>query len=119
HSRSAMTGGVTTERGERSGQPISRGVSVARGLIRRDELMARLDRDVAKRVTIISASPGSGKTSLLRAWARPTTSPYRGALVLGGPSGRGRVAWPRAGDWLGQAAARRGGSRDPRRGSTA
>ena len=45
------------------------GVSVARGLLDREDLLERLDRAVTKRVTIISALPGSGKTSLLRAWA--------------------------------------------------
>jgi LuxR family transcriptional regulator, maltose regulon positive regulatory protein len=39
------------------------------GLIRRDDLVAALVRAVQKRVTIISAPAGSGKTSLLRAWA--------------------------------------------------
>jgi LuxR family transcriptional regulator, maltose regulon positive regulatory protein len=39
------------------------------GLIRRDDLVAALVRAVRKRVTIISAPAGSGKTSLLRAWA--------------------------------------------------
>jgi LuxR family maltose regulon positive regulatory protein len=32
-----------------------------------------LDRAVSKRVTVVSAPPGSGKTSLLRAWARRST----------------------------------------------
>jgi LuxR family transcriptional regulator, maltose regulon positive regulatory protein len=40
-----------------------------RRLIARDDLLATLDRAVASKVTIISAPPGSGKTSLLRAWA--------------------------------------------------
>jgi LuxR family maltose regulon positive regulatory protein len=39
------------------------------GLIRRHDLMAALDRAAQKRVTIISAPAGTGKTSLLRAWA--------------------------------------------------
>ena len=38
-------------------------------LIVRDDLVACLDRAVAGKVTIISAPAGSGKTSLLRAWA--------------------------------------------------
>jgi LuxR family transcriptional regulator, maltose regulon positive regulatory protein len=39
------------------------------GLIGRGDLLAALDRAVAKKVTIISAPAGSGKTSLLRTWA--------------------------------------------------
>src|SRR5579859_2901799 len=38
-------------------------------LVDRDRLVAALDRAVARKVTVISAPPGSGKTSLLRAWA--------------------------------------------------
>jgi LuxR family transcriptional regulator, maltose regulon positive regulatory protein len=38
-------------------------------LIDRQDLVAALDRAAKKRVTIISAPAGSGKTSLLRAWA--------------------------------------------------
>src|ERR1700744_365241 len=38
-------------------------------LIARDDLVARLDRMTARKVTVISAPAGSGKTSLLRAWA--------------------------------------------------
>ena len=38
-------------------------------LIDRDDLLAALDRAAARKVTIISAPAGSGKTSLLRAWA--------------------------------------------------
>ena len=40
-----------------------------RRLIDRDDLLAALDRASAKKVTIISAPAGSGKTSLLRTWA--------------------------------------------------
>ena len=39
------------------------------GLIRRHNLVAALDRAARKPVTIISAPAGTGKTSLLRAWA--------------------------------------------------
>src|SRR5580693_7072075 len=39
------------------------------GLVRRHSLVAALDRAAQKRVTIISAPAGTGKTSLLRAWA--------------------------------------------------
>jgi LuxR family maltose regulon positive regulatory protein len=39
------------------------------GLIRRHDLMAALNRAARKRVTIVSAPAGTGKTSLLRAWA--------------------------------------------------
>jgi LuxR family maltose regulon positive regulatory protein len=43
--------------------------SAASRLIDRDDLLAALDRASAKKVTIISAPAGSGKTSLLRTWA--------------------------------------------------
>src|SRR5712691_3174693 len=39
------------------------------GMVARDDLVACLDRAAARKVTIISAPAGSGKTSLLRAWA--------------------------------------------------
>jgi LuxR family transcriptional regulator, maltose regulon positive regulatory protein len=44
-------------------------------LIERGDLLAALDRATARKVTIISAPAGSGKTSMLRAWAgRPGQS---------------------------------------------
>ena len=47
-----------------------RGPGAARtGLIERHALVAALDQAAGKRVTIISAPAGSGKTSLLHAWA--------------------------------------------------
>src|SRR5271170_7879599 len=39
------------------------------GLIHRHDVMAALNRAAQNRVTIISAPAGTGKTSLLRAWA--------------------------------------------------
>ena len=39
------------------------------GLVARGELLAALDRAAAGRVTVICAPAGSGKTSLVRAWA--------------------------------------------------
>jgi ATP/maltotriose-dependent transcriptional regulator MalT len=38
-------------------------------LIDRGDLLAAVDRAAARKVTVISAPAGSGKTSLLRAWA--------------------------------------------------
>src|SRR3954447_9663287 len=56
-------------------------VSVAQSLLDRDELLQMLDRAVGKRVTVISAPAGSGKTSLLRAWADHSTTPRLVAFV--------------------------------------
>jgi LuxR family transcriptional regulator, maltose regulon positive regulatory protein len=50
-------------------------------LIDRGDLVAALDRAAASRVTVISAPAGSGKTSLLRAWAGRPGQPHRLALV--------------------------------------
>ena len=61
-------------------QPMSRDV-VARGLLDRDDLLQLLDRAVSKRVTVISAPPGSGKTSMLRAWAERSNDLRRVAFV--------------------------------------
>jgi LuxR family maltose regulon positive regulatory protein len=53
----------------------------APGLIDRGDLVAALDRAAASKVTIISAPAGSGKTSLLRAWAGRPGRRRRLALV--------------------------------------
>jgi len=50
-------------------------------LIDRGDLLAALDRAAAGKVTIISAPAGSGKTSLLRAWADRPGRPHRLAVV--------------------------------------
>ena len=52
-------------------------------LIDRADLLAALDRAAARKVTIISAPAGSGKTSLLRAWAeRPGPRPRLAVLQV-------------------------------------
>jgi LuxR family transcriptional regulator, maltose regulon positive regulatory protein len=76
-----MTSLATTQRREHLEEPISSDVSVPRGLFDRDDLLQLLDRAVTKRVTVISAPPGSGKTSLLRAWADRSTNLRRVAFV--------------------------------------
>ncbi len=50
-------------------------------LIDRGGLLAALDRAAARKVTIISAPAGSGKTSLLRTWADRPDQPYRLAMM--------------------------------------
>ncbi len=72
---------ATTENGKEAQQPTSRDVSVGRGLLDREDLLQVLDRAVAKPLTVVSAPPGSGKTSLLRAWARRSISLRRVAFV--------------------------------------
>jgi LuxR family maltose regulon positive regulatory protein len=72
---------MTTQRGPHLEQPISGGGSVGRGLLDREDLVHMLDRAVSKRLTVISAPPGSGKTSLLRAWADRAANVRRVAFV--------------------------------------
>jgi LuxR family maltose regulon positive regulatory protein len=58
------------------------------GLIHRHDLMAALNRAAQKRVTIISAPAGTGKTSLLRAWAAQPGRAGRLAFVTVRPGQR-------------------------------
>jgi LuxR family maltose regulon positive regulatory protein len=50
-------------------------------LIDRGDLLAALDRAAARKVTVISAPAGSGKTSLLRTWADRPDQPYQLAMM--------------------------------------
>src|SRR4029077_19479192 len=50
-------------------------------LVARDDLVARLDQSAARKVTVLSAPAGSGKTSLLRAWAARPGRAHRVAFV--------------------------------------
>ncbi|SRR5260370_3317842 len=50
-------------------------------LIQRGELLASLDRATESKVTLVSAPAGSGKTSLLQAWANGPGQPHRLAVV--------------------------------------
>ncbi len=50
-------------------------------MVGRDRLVTGLDRAAARRVTIISAPAGSGKTSLLRAWANRLGQAHHIAFV--------------------------------------
>src|SRR3954469_20840959 len=69
------------ERGGRRERPALTDVSVARSLLDRADLLLMLDGAVGKRVTVISAPAGSGKTSLLRAWAEQSAGARRVAFV--------------------------------------
>ena len=79
--RASMTSVATTPRAAPHSRPASTGVSSAAGLLRRDDLLAALDRASLKKVTVISAPPGSGKTSLLRAWSDRASKDRRVAFV--------------------------------------
>jgi LuxR family transcriptional regulator, maltose regulon positive regulatory protein len=61
--------------------PTAGSPAQARRLISRGDLLAALDRATARRVTIISAPAGSGKTSLLRTWADQPGQPHRLAVL--------------------------------------
>ncbi len=76
-----MSSLATSHRGENLEEPSLRDVSVGRGLLDREDVLGTLDRALTKRVTVISAPPGSGKTSLLRVWADRSTDLVRVAFV--------------------------------------
>jgi LuxR family transcriptional regulator, maltose regulon positive regulatory protein len=61
-------------------QPGDGGIDTLRIIVRGD-LLGALDRAAARKVTIISAPAGSGKTSLLRAWADYADRTHRIAFV--------------------------------------
>ena len=63
------------------GQILRKPSPAAPRLIQRGELLASLDRAAEAKVTLISGPAGSGKTSLLRAWADGPGQPYRLAVV--------------------------------------
>src|SRR5207237_9084934 len=70
---------VTGARGIRrrnQGRPLTVAPAAPK-LIARGDLVAALDRAATRTVTIISAPAGSGKTSLLRAWAGHLGQPRR------------------------------------------
>src|SRR3954452_21291323 len=75
-----MTGSAVTAQGE---QPVAGSAddSPTQGLLRRANLVAKLDQALTRKVTIIAAPPGSGKTSLLRTWSERTGEDVRVAFV--------------------------------------
>src|SRR5256885_1508656 len=76
-----MTNLVSGRRGKHVPQPVAREGTGTQRLLDRKDLLQLLDHAVTKRLTVISAPPGSGKTSLLRAWADHSTKHGRVALV--------------------------------------
>src|SRR6478752_4584724 len=71
---------AVVEDAQRSTQPGGGGPDAQR-LVARDDLVARLDRSAARKVTVLSAPAGSGKTSLLRAWAARPGRAHRVVFV--------------------------------------
>ena len=76
-----MTSLVSRRQGEQVPQPVAQDASGTRGLLDRKDLLQLLDRAMAKRLTVVSAPPGSGKTSLLRAWADHVSKQRRVVFV--------------------------------------
>ena len=76
-----MRGLAKARRDEGLERPIAPEIPIAHGRLDREHLLRKLDRAVIRRVTVISAPAGSGKTSLLRAWADLSTNAARVAFV--------------------------------------
>ena len=72
---------LSTEEGQERGPRTGDSGTTAAPLIARDHLVDRLDRAAAGKVTVIAAPAGSGKTSLLRAWADRPGQPRRLAVL--------------------------------------
>jgi LuxR family maltose regulon positive regulatory protein len=75
-----MTGLAATEQGE---HPVAASAndSHTQGLLRRADLVAKLNTALSRKVTIIAAPPGSGKTSLLRTWSESASEDVSVAFV--------------------------------------
>src|ERR1700729_409398 len=76
-----MTSATKTPRDGTAPQRSSAGGSGSQGRVRRGGPPGTLNRAVAGRVTIVSAPPGSGKTSLLRTWVDRSREDRRVAFV--------------------------------------
>src|SRR6266699_2374028 len=74
------TAGVRVSGVDSKGGPVTAGRTTPR-LIDRGDLLAALDRASARKVTIITAPAGSGKTSLLRTWADRPDRAHRLAMM--------------------------------------
>src|SRR2546421_564766 len=72
---------VRVSGGRYQGRPVTVMARATSRLIDRGDLLAALDRASARKVTIISAPAGSGKTSLLRTWADRPDQAHRLAVV--------------------------------------
>src|SRR6266851_5412035 len=72
---------ATVENGRPTGRRASDWGKPGTRLVDRDALLAALDRAVTHKVTVISAPAGSGKSSLLRAWADRPGQTHRVAFV--------------------------------------
>jgi LuxR family transcriptional regulator, maltose regulon positive regulatory protein len=70
-----------------------------RGLVPRPRLSGRLNSGAQSKLTLVSAPPGFGKTTLLAEWLAPNTlgadlhHAATGAATAAGPSDEHRVAW--------------------------